>query len=691
MAKRKKTEVSHKLLDAWVPPEGAGDPLGCIATTFTFDPVFFEEHCLSRFLRLETDPREDGAAYLINREEKLAVTRVCVLVDRAHSDGAASARWDVLPVNSPSGIFHPKIALLAWHNWVRLVIGSANLTEPAHRKNQEIFGIIDFHEKGIAPLDALSRSLKFIEQILPFCPGRVNEPGPKTRLLAFLRYIADVSKGWETKPLSIWDSAEAEPVFLAPLQGYDDSIPARLGRIIRSHGGPALSACVLSPFFDRTNDKVYPAANDLLTAMTDRGSREIQYMVAHETLLDGRIRLRAPKSLLEKGKKSAEICVYPVDEVIDKEQRPLHAKSVWLWNDRWHVYMIGSSNFTAAGMGVPGHRANFEANLAYVFREDSKIVKLMDETLPPWQDPVDDFAKVIWEPIDEETGEETVGAVLPSSFEEALYEPNDGKETLVLRFGKNLPASWSVIFPGLSATVYSSEQWSTSEKPATVRLSWPHKGIPNSLEVHWTDKSDKDQTAVWPVNVTDPSQLPPPDDLRNLSLETLLEILCSGRPLYEIFSGKKTFPNGDPQAETDNILAELDPLKRVSSETFLLQRTRRVAKAIEQLVESLSRPVVHRDVFAWRFRGPVGPCALAKAIYNESRTPGEASFLLTEIVLALRRIDTAKIAIGIDQKEIDSEIAEVIADIKAMISDRAKEGDIPQSMATYISTALQRI
>ena len=49
-----------KLLDAWVAPDDAGDPVGCLATSFTFSPVFFEEECLGRFLQLESDPTEDG-------------------------------------------------------------------------------------------------------------------------------------------------------------------------------------------------------------------------------------------------------------------------------------------------------------------------------------------------------------------------------------------------------------------------------------------------------------------------------------------------------------------------------------------------------------------------------------------------------------------------------------------------------
>jgi hypothetical protein len=196
------------------------------------------------------------------------------------------------------------------------------------------------------------------------------------------------------------------------------------------------------------------------------------------------------------------------------------------------------------------------------------------------------------------------------------------------------------------------------------------------------------QSARWPVNVTDPSQLAPPDQLRNLSLSTLLDILCSGRPLHEAITAA-SLGNGSNFGQNGEIPPKLDPLRRISSETFLLQRTRRVAKAIAQLMETLNRPVVHRDALTWRLRGPVGPCALAKAIATESSSPGEAAFLLSEIVLVLQRIDTRKISVGISRKEVDGEISKVIEDLKTMISNRLASGEIPQSMSTYIAAAVR--
>src|SRR5690242_16131084 len=86
-----------KILDAWTPPEDAGKPVGCVATSFTFSPVLFEEECLSRFLQLESDAAEDGPAYLVEREEKLSqLMCAAALVDQHYASGVRSLRWDLL-------------------------------------------------------------------------------------------------------------------------------------------------------------------------------------------------------------------------------------------------------------------------------------------------------------------------------------------------------------------------------------------------------------------------------------------------------------------------------------------------------------------------------------------------------------------------------------------------------------------
>src|SRR4051812_39697023 len=67
----------RRALDLWIAPREAGEPLVCVATTFTFDATFFETECLGRFLQMDTHPSESEAVgYLIEREEKLAASKV---------------------------------------------------------------------------------------------------------------------------------------------------------------------------------------------------------------------------------------------------------------------------------------------------------------------------------------------------------------------------------------------------------------------------------------------------------------------------------------------------------------------------------------------------------------------------------------------------------------------------------------
>ena len=75
-----------KPLELWLPPDGAGAPVGCVATSFTFDAAFFDTDCLARFLGLTAafgeGDRASDVSLMIETEERLAEASVSVLVDR---------------------------------------------------------------------------------------------------------------------------------------------------------------------------------------------------------------------------------------------------------------------------------------------------------------------------------------------------------------------------------------------------------------------------------------------------------------------------------------------------------------------------------------------------------------------------------------------------------------------------------
>ncbi len=94
---------SGKLLDKWLPPEGVGQPIGCIATSFTFEADFFQEACLSRFLGFDGVRGETSElSYVIEEEERLAETSVTAIVDRSQNPGNRNLRWDLLAVSPPA-------------------------------------------------------------------------------------------------------------------------------------------------------------------------------------------------------------------------------------------------------------------------------------------------------------------------------------------------------------------------------------------------------------------------------------------------------------------------------------------------------------------------------------------------------------------------------------------------------------
>ena len=141
---KKDKSIRARLLEAWEPPPNAGEPIGLITSSFNFDPGFFEEELVGRFLCVESSPA-DARPYLVERETRLGEVPVVVLADRRHVARTKTLAWDLLGVPVVNGCCqHAKVSVLAWKRAIRLIVGSANLTEAAYRSNLETFCVFDF-------------------------------------------------------------------------------------------------------------------------------------------------------------------------------------------------------------------------------------------------------------------------------------------------------------------------------------------------------------------------------------------------------------------------------------------------------------------------------------------------------------------------------------------------------------------
>ncbi len=673
-----------RLLDAWIAPDDGGDPVGAIATSFTFSPVFFEEECLARFLQLESDPTEDGPVYLIEREEKLAqLACAAALVDQHHCRGARSLRWDLISARLPAGLQHAKVCLLYWSNLVRLIISSANVTEDGYRRNLEVFGVLDFRVGGEAPVSVLLETLSFLRMAGAYSTIAEGPNPPLARWNGLLDRVArDCSQWGVTDEEARRAGVQVRPVFSGPGQ---KSVFASLTEIWPD-GSPPDVGSVFSPFFDPPEAANAPA-RELWNLLRQRGEAAFELHVSGEEVPgEESLFLNAPESLLLAQPPNRPGVSTTFHRVIVPDGRSLHAKGIRLRNPRWNVYLIGSSNFTSAGTGL-SRSPNLEANLVYIV--DSRRIpaarRMLDATFPD-SEAVDLEAGVIWKPLTGE-GEDDVAdeLLLPPCFGVATYDCDEHqKATIQLSIEGPPPPGWELFTDGDDQRFWGEPEWQALQSPRECVIEWKSERPPAGFLVRWQGSSS---AAWWPVNVTAGEVLPPPEELKHLSLELLIEILSSARPLHRVLKG---YLKRHHRSEADAGVAPLvDPHKRVDTSQFLLQRTRRMSWALNALRKRLERPVATIEFLRWRLRGPVGVTALAEALVREAVSEEEKAFLISELVLELFRTEPESGEGCIPPDVHRGEIRQVIPELRELIS--GMNGEAPENLRRYVETVFKTV
>jgi len=692
MRTKKKRIAEGKLLDAWLPPKGAEGAVGCIATTFTFSPVFFEEECLGRFLQMQSDAIEDGPVYVIEREEKLAEIRcVSVLVDAYHCRGERSLHWDLLPARVPQEILHAKIAILHWQNLIRVIIGSGNLTEDGYRRNQEIFSIVDYHANSDSPLGFLDEIIDYMREIFTYGASYGSAQSPATdRWQDFLSAVFEASRDLGTSdPALNRKKVNVYPV----LTGKGRASALDQVTTLWPEGSPPAHAIVTSPFFDPPGAPNRPALN-LWGSLKKRGEASVTFnLTAEDVHDDSSIFLHAPEEIVlaqPQGRSALATHIKLIDERQDDTDtpfRPLHLKSYLFEGTDWIGYLIGSSNFASKGLGL-STSPNLEANLLYLVSKKGRP-KTIEQILKcvPKGTPIKKGTQLQWLPR-QETGEdepEDSAIPLPKEFGQALYYNDQSEEYIVLRIEDTPPSGWQIYKPTVSEKfLYDETTWRANKQPKAVKIVWQESAAPSGFEVSWKDSNGR---AWWPINVFTAASLPPPAELRDLPLEVLVNILTSARPLHQVLGAwMKRKKNGASESGSEIY----DPHKRVDTSGFLLQKTYRVTSALSGLRTRLSRPVPSEDALQWRLNGPVGVSAVSQAIVKESRSKGETAFLLTELALEISRAKTTSAPGCLPEEKVNREIRSVIADLQkeAKACLRDKSADLYQYIDTAFKEAL---
>lgn len=645
MSKRRDSSNSGAMLDLWRPPRGAGEPIGCLATTYTFAPGLFDEQCLARFLEIESEPNREDLAFLVERESRLGGVYAGVLVDHTQAGVEHSLRWDVLPVRLRVGKQHAKLSLLVWNRHLRIIVASANLTEPGYRSNHEVAAVVDMNPDD-SDAGLLSASIAFLQRLVSLVPGASVHPPEISRAKAFLDHTERQVEGW--KQSNRGGTIRQQLVFTLPTGGSDQPARSSIEEAVeacRRRGGSPFEAWIASPFFD-VDDHTSRVTASLCKLMARGRQRELSFCVpAIRDTSDTAPRLAAPRALiLTPPAYQGNVSIEMLPEFDgSKNRRPWHAKMLALRSDRYFALMTGSSNFTCAGMGV-GQSRNAEANLLTIVAVEKyrrEIGQL--EGVWPEMEHVDDPASAEWlgARSDHDEEEQTSALPLPAGFLSATYRAG-ATRLIILRLDLDqLPEQWRVRACGPNERqLVSDSDWHKRGNPPVVELDWESTKPPDRLLVQWAEHE-----AFLPLNVEDSRDLPPPSQLENMSTEDMLWILAATDPsaAFRTWANRQQPPDLF-DADLDSATPiDLDPLKSYDLHATFLHRIRRRARILAQVRLNLQRPVWGRPALEWRLRGLVGVEALADRLVldlaKEDGKGDESLLTIADFLIVLHEVD----------------------------------------------------
>jgi hypothetical protein len=375
---------ARKLLDRLTPSEAAeGALLGLIATTYEFDPHFFETDWLPTVLGLGLwDDR--GWASRIALETALQKTEaVCVLMDgrRVGECGTRplSHRIELQPAVGPGEqMLHAKVTLLVYDRAVRLLVTSANLTQAGYRQNREVASVFGATARKPAQASLLRQAILG----MPAPLGDWWTDGCRKVHALALERLEEFGAGREPLDASFVWSGAGEPLHRTFVSQWDKAEPVRAIHIVSPFWSEEDGSGPIARFVNelREHASLDPAIGVRLYADADiyRGNRP-----------------KLPASLGEfddkvLGVRASAAAADPSvleSEVMRKDfvgRRTLHAKAVVLEGLRTCLAYWGSANFTDPGWGF-GSRANLEAGVILRSRaRDSAAHALLPPVIGPW-------------------------------------------------------------------------------------------------------------------------------------------------------------------------------------------------------------------------------------------------------------------------------------------------------------------
>lgn len=708
---RSRSDTVQTLAGRWSVPVIApigevGRPLVCVASTYSFHAPFIESELLPRFLGLKFDETEGVRPFVVEREERLATARVCVLVDADHYDPSQSTlRWDQLPVRVPRGAQHSKVVALIWENYARLIVSSANLTRPGYRRNREIAGVVDFYDhESSAPRRLVLDAIAFLQNVSEWVRASAKA---KARLSEALEEARTRVRSWRKMPADFTPLERPRVTFVGGLPREKDGVArSPLEQVIEIWGTRrAREITVMTPFVGDLAGTSDPVVEKLLEIPRTRDVTGYLVVPGRPSEDDAkRMVAGLPRRFVESWSLAWRVdlsdvptYVVPLCRSDETANRDLHAKGILVGGDGVAMLLCGSSNFSPHGMGVGV--ANVEANLCYLDNPDTKRngLRLEDRLPVDWDKDFCDHP--IWpetaEPIeDEQAG---MDRPLPSAFLWAVYNQRTAVLTVAVDPSAEFPLEWSLRWPGERSDEappladHRQHPRPPVEGCIVLQLATSLRGANIAgLRLLWRDEQGALQSATLPVHIESGDDLLPPEEFRSLTADGILECLLSGREpaeWVEALERRQAAGKGNTAAR------EIDSLRAVDTSGYVLYRTRRLGAALATMGERLLRTVRTRDAMAYRLRqDPLCPIALVEALVREwqntvsgnggssAADPAVLLFSLAEINLML-----AHVARRVSEAHLRPLFRETIEHIDRQCSEIASSSAPPPNLRDYLT------
>lgn len=697
----KKRGKNGTMLELWRPPPDAGEPIGCLTTTYTFSPGLFDEQCLGRFLEIDSEPKREELPFILEKVRLLGSVYCGVMVDHSHAGVAHSLRWDLLPVRIPGGKQHAKISLLAWERHVRIIVASANLSEHGYRKNREVVGTIECTPEN-TDHELLKQAIGFLKRLLRWAPGANTNPPEIERARTYLDRVAKTTRGWHAPPRRK-QPVRQHLVFTLPGNGPGSPAQSTMDEcmaICRANKGKPHIAQVVSPFFD-VDDGAEQVADRLCNSFVGPQGHYIRLYLppAGPCESNSTPRLAAPKALITTIQRHDLDCFVTVlPEKDGTNARAWHAKMILLIAQRYYALMSGSSNFTCAGMGV-SHRFNAEANMLTVVDYVPKSKKHGElEAVFPKIDDIENPEDAEWlgAQADEDHKDDQIPLV-PAGFLNARFRAGRSPVIVLQLDPERLPDSWRIDAQGQErVSLINSDGWSQQKRPTEITIPWEGPQPPDHLLVSWNSQG-VEFTAGFPLNVEDSRHLPPPPEMDKMTAEDLLWILSAKDPGRAFRTwAKRIQPAGDEDELDSAVPADLDPLRRYDLQATYLHRIQRRARVLARLRAHLEQPILGKQALEWRLRGLLGIEPLARRMLHEyqsdSGDPGEGLLALADFLIVLHEVEYRPQEGGLSRAEFERAFRPFLHDLASDLNRGSAERrkDIPRDLQKFWNRVIRR-